>query len=260
MNTARRGGKGQDLDEHVLSILRETIRRSEEYGRKDEVARALFYFLVRVANTWRSIRTLRQHTQDDGFMIDAGTLLRAMLDAWLQTEYLLHDPDKKVDRAKEYLDFEHVERYRISRKVLRHDNPFADRLKSSPKRPEGEKRLVEQYDRVKGKYLVKARQTATPSSAEPRTRDKWYSGDLSAVSRSLGKEVEYDAFVATFNGCVHSSAFAVQAGPMVSPEHVLTIASKIAARVARLNVLHNGIDLGEYYGPIMEALCADFFR
>jgi hypothetical protein len=81
---------------------------------------------------------------------------------------------------------------------------------------------------------------------------------LSALAESLGKRAEYDSFVAVFNGCVHSSALAVQAGPMVSPEHVLTLASKIAARVARLNVQHNRIELGDFYRPIMDTLCRDF--
>ena len=249
----------EEVDEHVLALLKHVIQKSHDCSAKDEVSRAILCFLVRAANTWCSIRTLRQHSPDEKlFMVDAGVLLRAMFDACFQAEYLVHDADSANARANDYLEYEHVERYKISRKVLSHDTQLADRLKSSAKRPEGEKRVLEEYDRVKDRYLVEKRKSDGTVKRGPKTRSTWYSGDLSAIAQSLGKRAEYDTFVAVFNGCVHSSAFAVHAGPMVSPQHVLTLASKIAARVARLNAQHNRIDLGDFYGPIMDALCKDF--
>jgi hypothetical protein len=248
-----------EVDQHVLALLRLVIQKANDSSTKNEVSRALFYFLLRVANTWCSIRTLRQHSPDEQvFMVDAGVLLRAMYDACFQAEYLVHDADRMDAQANDYLEYEHVERYKISRKVLSHDTQLADRLKSSAKRPEGEKRVLEEYDRVKDKYLVEKRQSDGTVKRGPGTRSTWYSGDLSTIAQSLGKRAEYDTFVAVFNGCVHSSAFAVHAGPIMSPEYVLTLASKIAARLVRLNVQHNRIDLGDFYGPILDALCKDF--
>ena len=191
-------------------------------------------------------------------MVDAGTLLRAMYDACFQAEYVAHDPACINARANDYLEYEHVERYRISRKVLGHNTQLANRLKSSAKRPEGEKRVQSEYERVKDKYFLEKRQSDRTVKRGPRTRSTWYKGDLSALADSLGKRAEYDTFVAVFNGCVHSSALAAQTGPVVSPQHVLTLASKIAARVARLNARHNHIDMGDFYGPIMDALCKNF--
>jgi hypothetical protein len=252
-------GAADECDQHVLALLRQVIQKSNDCSTKDEVSRALLYLLLRVANTWCSIRTLRQHSPDEHlFMVDAGTLLRAMFDACFQAEYLAQDADTITARANDYLEYEHVERYRISRKVLSHDTRLADRLKSSAKRPEGEKRVQEQYDRVKDKYLVEKSKPDGAVKRGSRTRSTWYPGDLSAVARSLGKEAEYDSFVAVFNGCVHSSALAVQTGPIVQAQHVLTLASKIAARVARLNAQYNRIDLGGFYGPILDALCKEF--
>lgn len=247
------------VDEHVLALLRLVIQKSDDRSKTNEVSRALLYFLVRVANTWCSIRTLRQHSPDDRvFIVDAGALLRAMYDGCFQAEYLAHDPARIDARASDYLEYEHVERHRISRKVLSHNTQLADRLKSSARRPEGEKRVQDEYDRVKDRYSVEKRKADGTVKRGPATRSTWYSGDLSALAESLGKRAEYDTFVAVFNGCVHSSALAVQAGPMVSPQHVLTLASQIAARVARLSVEHNHIDLGDFYRPIMDALCKDF--
>ena len=248
----------EELDGHVSALLEQVIQKSHDCSTKDEVSRALLCFLVRVANTWSSIRTLRQHSPDEKlFIVDAGVLLRAMLDACFQAEYVVHDAESMNARASDYLEYEHVERYKFSRSVLSHDNQLADRLKSSAKRPEGEKRVLEEYNRVKDKYLVEKRRSDGTVKRGPRTRSKWYPGDLSTIAQSQGKRAEYDTFITQFNGCVHSSAFAVHAGPMVSPQYVLTLASKIAARVARLNAQHNRIDLGDFYGPIMDALCKD---
>ena len=261
MTHGERESLKDELDEHVLALLQKTIQGSEKCSKDDDVSRALLFFLVRVCNTWRSIRTLRAHTHDpEGFMVDAGVLLRAMFDAYLQAEYVVQDRDTQGERARAYLDFEHVERYKIEAKVTGHDNPFADKLKSSPERPEGQIRLRNEYDRVKEKYFVEKRQPGGTVKRGPATRNKWYRPTLPDIACSLGKQAEHDVFVATFHGCVHSSAFAVRRGPMVSPKHVLDWASTIAARVARLNVQCNQIDLGDLYGPILDALCKGYLE
>ena len=248
----------EEFDRHVFALLQQVIQKSNGCIARDEVSRALLYFLLRVANTWCSIRTLQQHSPDEKlFIVDAGVLLRAMFDACYQAEYLVHDADSMNARASDYLEYEHVERYKKSAKVLSHDTRLAQRLRSSAKRPEGERRVAEEYDRVKDRYLVETRQSDGTVKRGPRTRSTWYAGNLATIAQSLGKQAEYDTFVTDFNGCVHSSALAVYGGPVVSPDYVLLLASKIAARVARLNAQHNGIDLGNFYGPIMEALCRD---
>lgn len=258
----RADGIGSDqVDDHVRELLRVTIQRSHPSSGGDDVSRCLLFFLVRVANTWRSIRTLRKYTPDqEGFAVDAAVLLRAMFDAYLQAAFIVHDPNRRNERARAYLDFEHVERYKFATKVTSHDNPLANGLKASPKRPEGEKRLRDHYDRVKGTYLTQKRRADGTVKQGPRTRNKWYVGDLSTIARAVGREAEYDFFVANFHGCVHSSALAVGDGPMFPPAHVLRLASMIAARVAEMSVRYNAIDLGDFYRPILDELCKDFFH
>lgn len=248
------------VHDHVLQFLKHVIVQSEPRTKSDEVARALLFFLVRVSNTWRSIRTLHECIPDDhGPMLDAGALLRAMFDAYLQAAYIVSDQKAAAERARDYFDFEHVERHRRVRTVLTYDNPLAEMLRSSPRRPEGEKRVHHEYDRVKAKYTsgkLRADGTVDPKA---RVRLNWYPGTLADVARSLGKSDEYDIFLAAFHGCVHSSALAVRNGPVVSREHIVDWASTIAARVARLNIEHNRIQLNELHTQILAVLSQSLF-
>lgn len=248
------------IDEHVSELLRLIITHSYERSKSDDVARAHVYFLLRVCNTWHSIRTLSKHSPDEKvFMVDAGMMLRAMFDAYLQAEYVLSDPSKAVQRANDYLDFEHVERYKLAEKVMKYDNPFVRKLKASPARPEGEKWAQSEYDRVKGRYIIGKSKAGKPAEQKPRTRNKWYDGDLSGIARTLGREAEYDIILATFHGCVHSSAFAVRLGSPISAKYVSPWASTIAARVAQLSVQYNRIELDDFYSTLLSRLCKPYF-
>ena len=182
------------------------------------------------------------------FIVDAGTLLRAMYDAYLQAEYLLSDPSKAAERAIDYLDFEHVERYKQVEKLMSHDNEFSNKMKHSPKRPEGEKRVNREYDRVKLRYL---------KSKKGDVRDRWYPNNLRQIAGSQGK-VEYDTIVTALQGCVHSSAMTVQDGPPISPEYITAWASSIAARVAKLNVDYNKIKLNDQDSHILAQFSKPF--
>jgi hypothetical protein len=248
----------EQVDNKFEEILRAIIAELHSRNSKDRVSVALFFLLVREANTWRSIRLLRKHTPEQfhtAFMVDAGTLLRAMFDASLQADFIFCDPATRIERATQYLDFEHVERYVMVQKVLRHENQLANTLKSSPLRPDGEKRVQEAYDRVKDQFLLVEKKKCNGNGKHAaRTRDKWYKGGLFQLAEAAGKVAEYDTFVASFSGCVHSSAFAVRKGPVSPIEHVLVLSSKFAARVAKLNVEYNQLELGEDR-LILEELC-----
>ena len=247
------------LGDKVFELLRNVITQSHPHAQTDVVARALLFFLLRVSNTWRSMRTLDKNTTDDeGPMVDAGALLRVMFDAYLQAEYIASDEKVAVERANDYLDFEHVEKYKRAQRVTSYDNPFAQALKASPHRPTGEVRLQQEYNRVKARYLVEKRQPDGTIQRGPRMRRNWYSGTLADIARSLGKSDEYDILLATFHGCVHSSAWAVRRGPVISREHILDWASTIAARIARLSVEHNRIVLDELHEQILAALCRPY--
>lgn len=132
-------------------------------------------------------------------------------------------------------------------KVLGHNNELADRLNRSAKRTaEAEQRLEEQYDRVRCRYSPPGKN---------QTRNTWYSGSLYDLAKAIGKEAEYDTFVATYQGCVHSSAMALQHGPPVSPAYVLMNASVTAARVALINVEHNHLPMTQGDRAILDEVC-----
>jgi hypothetical protein len=248
----------QELYRHVFALLQEVIQQSEPRSNNDVVSRALIFFLLRVANTWQSIKTLQENApHQEGFLVDAGVLLRAMFDAYLQAEYVVQDPARQHERATEYLDYEHVERYR-AQGVLDLDHPIAEKLRCSPERPEGENRVRTEYERVKDKYLVGQRKSGGNKKRDQNVRKTWYPGDLAAIARGLGKEAEYRFFVATFHGCVHSGAFAIRLGPPIRSNTVVHFASTIAARVARLNARHNRVDLGDVQRQLLERLCKDY--
>jgi hypothetical protein len=230
---------------HIFDMLRNVVSISNEYQRSDPVSRALLYFLSRACNTWLSICTLRKHSPNQRvFIVDAGTLLRAMYDAYLQAEYLLGDLSKAAARANDYFDFQHVEQYKQAEKLMRHDNEFSRKMKRSPERPEGEKRVKQEYERVKHRYLW---------SKKGDVRDHWYPNNLRQITGSQGK-VEYDTIVTSLQGCVHSSAMAVEKGPPISPEYITAWASTIAARVAKLNVDYNKIKLNDQNSQILAQL------
>src|SRR3972149_5983800 len=74
-----------EVDAQFEQLLRHVISESHKCANSDQVARALLFLLMRVSNTWLSIRTLRDHSpHKEVFVVDAGTLLRAMFDAYLQ--------------------------------------------------------------------------------------------------------------------------------------------------------------------------------
>jgi len=247
-------------DENFEQILQTIIVDLHTREKQDAVSVALLFLLVREANTWRSIRLLHKHTPEKfhpAFLVDAGTLLRAMFDANVQAEFIFFDPAKRIERAGQYLDFEHVERFEMLQKILRHDNPLSKSLKSSPKRQDGEKRVQESYDNVKDQFLLDQKKSNGNAQHAPRTRNKWYEGGLPQLAGATGNAAEYDSFVASFSGCVHSSAYAVRYGPMYPEDHILHLASKFAARVAKINVDYNRLEIGEDR-MVLEELCKRF--
>jgi hypothetical protein len=166
-----------------------------------------------------------------------------MYDAYFQAAYLLSKPDEVSQRAQDYFDFAHVERQKFVTKILSLDNFFANRLKASPKREEGEKENKRRFDSVKARFITKRN----------GTRNHWYPGTLAQIA----KTDEYEMLFAAFNGCVHSSASALALGPFVTAENVLLFASTIAAKVAQLSVDRNKTVLSPLSRKLLKMLCQD---
>jgi hypothetical protein len=208
----------------TFESLRDTIRLLNDRAQSDSTARAMLFFLVRVSNTARSVFTLFEHSPET-FFIDAGSLLRVAYDAFLQAAYIVHDPVESSKRAADYLDYADIERYLLTQKVIRYDNPLANRLRNSPKRTEAEPPQRARFDSIKHRYQK-------PDGRG--VRDRWYAGDLRRIAKCVGRVEEYDLFCSQTNGCVHSSAYHVSQGPAFPEQWIADFVLIFACRVAQL--------------------------
>src|SRR5580698_7948520 len=97
-----------EVEEELIRIMRSVITALHQRTNVDNITKSLNYFLIRVANTWNSLRLIRRDTPTDiqsMFMLDAGVLLRCMFDASLQAEFILSDSAKSMEQATLYLEF-----------------------------------------------------------------------------------------------------------------------------------------------------------
>lgn len=128
--------------------------------------------------------------------------------------------------------------------MLKHDNLPTNGVKSSPKFDEAAKAQQEAYNRVKDKL----------------PKNRWYPGTLRDIAgnKDVGKSDEYDTVLSAFQGCVHSSASALRGSIPITAEMAMVLASRIAGRVARLNVDHNQIELSDLHTRILELCRKDY--
>ncbi|QDV40634.1 hypothetical protein Enr13x_04410 [Stieleria neptunia] len=249
-----------NADDHLLRLFRVIVQESNLRKDQNATAHALLMLLVRVGNSWRSIYTLQNNTDDsEGYGVDAGTLLRAMYDAYLQAALICHDPSESEALAQDYIDFQHIERFKLKESIMRHETSLTQHLQSSPNRDEGEKRLNNEYDRVKARFLNERRKKDGTIKHGPGTRNTWYRGTLAEVADRVGNSDEYDSVLRHFHGCVHSSPMAVQCGPLVSSDHLLHWASTIVGRIANFCVKHNHIVLDNVDQQILDVLSKPYF-
>ena len=179
-------------------------------------------------------------------MVDVGTLVRAMYEAYLQAAFILHEQARQRERARLYLDYEHVEKRIVLGKIFKHDTFVSRALKRSSLLPTSEVRMEAQYDRVKDRYLNQKRR---------EIHDKWYEGTLRDLANAIGEKADYDFFMSAFHGYVHSSAFAIRTGPPFQPRDVMTIVSFLASKVAHLAIARFGLQLQPEQQAVIEANC-----
>jgi len=252
------GSSDDETDAAFEQLLRFVVSESNKHIKVNQVARALFFFLMRAANTWQSIRTLRVHSpHDEILVVDTGALLRCMFDAYLQAAYIAFDKKKAAKRAQDYFDFEHIERFRWQSKVLKYDNRLTRRVRSLETFANVNCAVEEAYERVKYRFAEEMGKRKQDAGDSQRIRKQWYPGNLFEIAKAVGKSDEYDTLLSAFHGCVHSSASALKSSwlPVPSAEQVIMWATSIAARTARMSVDHNKIELSQLYSRILE-LCS----
>lgn len=220
----------------VEEMLLEVIKLYGTVAGARNSTRALGYFLTRGYFSWRSLNILCDWAAVPGnqwrFVAhDSVGILRCLMDGHVQAAYLFHDPNEREVRAKLYLEFEHVERFDQANAVIGRDNQVSRWIADSPMRPEGEKRIIAEFDRVKVNYPRRVR-NAGKLTKPIKVRDKWYEGTLRELARVIGWEDEYIIYVKRFNGSIHAGPWAIQCGPPMTPSQHCLLAATLVGRLS----------------------------
>jgi len=233
----------QAVDTLCLEVIRSVHAINDKRG-SSRAMRALF---LRLAYSWQSLCVLAKPGsnphQFDARANDCAAILRCMYDALLQLEYIYKGRNReKLGRL--YLDYEHVERFQAVQEVLKQDNPLANIIRTSPKRPGAEPRVIAEYERVKHFY---------PHGKKGRVREHWYEGSLRRIAKNLARENEWVWLCQRFNSSIHSGPFAMFYGPIApTPRAVEQIALLVVSRGAGCLVSHTGIKICEESHEIVD--------
>ncbi len=130
------------------------------------------FFLVKSIHCFRAYLTLLA----EGYGREGLVLLRSLVEALISLRYIAQQPKK---RARRYLEYDYVARYRLLKAVRRLDDSeggevFRQVLEG---RDEDEKELQAQYESVKSGYKVKT---------------QWSDRSIRCMAKSVGMEWQYD--------------------------------------------------------------------
>ena len=179
---------GRETWNHVNEIERAILSKWQDHplpGRADEAARR---FMNRADQLVAAAAGLLKLHCD----FELPLLLRSLFELSVQFEYLMRDLEP---RAKLYLEFEHVTRYRTGQSWPKLPGEIGQGLRHSPQRTGGEAGNRARYEVVRSHYSVK------PNSA--RVRLHWYAGTLKDVAVEVGRAEEYDAFYGLYSAWAH---------------------------------------------------------
>ena len=102
----------QFICEHEAELCEYVRREAERRAVGDDVAKASWLLYQRIGHASQSLYVLRDHAPHD-WSVDGVSILRTIYDATLQLLWLLHDPKRRAERAKLYLDFLEVEKHQM---------------------------------------------------------------------------------------------------------------------------------------------------
>lgn len=152
--------------------------------------------------------------------------IRAMFEVWLQLEFILRDP---AERAKRYLEFEHVTRYlRMNAIVKNPSGPIGQRLASSPRCDQGQARNKREYDRVRPLFEY------TTKAGKKKDAKNWYKMRIDELADSLGFAGEYRFVYAACSDWAHANpSRSREEDPFAEPEWILLTCTGLYARMLK---------------------------
>ncbi len=136
-------------------------------------------------------------------------LIRSLLELSMQLEFLLKDPE---ERAQDYLDFEHVTRYKQVQALVKAPvGTIARTIAYSPDRLSGEPRLKRNYDRVRARF----------ARGKSQTWPSWYCMTVRDLDKTVGRLPEYNFWYKLCSGWAHGDPFQSREQQLVKPPAVL---------------------------------------
>lgn len=212
------------------------------------VAAAIEMIATRLAASGDSLAVLRSNSPHD-YRFDAASILRTIYDVMLQGLYIMADPAKREERAQLYLDFMWVERKRRLELMDSSGTDLAKRISGSPKRPNAEPAIEEQFEDVRVKY----------TSKKGKVRDNWYPGSLRDLAKAAELEAEYELMQKFLSGVVHSSPLTLKDGPLISDYQLIDWHWVFAFRIHGAYAEYKGVTLDETEKELIDSARRNVF-
>ena len=173
---------------------------------------ALRVFHKRLTSSLDTLQLICGYSKHN-YHYDAVMILRGMYDAMLQAMYIISVPSEVSKRAELYHDYIWIEKHSLLGRFDKSTTRFANLIKNSPMRATNEKTIIEQFNRVKTKYLCK----------NGRVRSNWYPGKLDIIAKDVGLSDEYELMQHTLSKVVHSTPFGVKGNSIIKGPSALTM-------------------------------------
>lgn len=157
---------------------------------------------------------------------EAPLLVRALLEASVQFEYLMQDP---AARGQLYLDFQHVTAYRQMRALIEKPvGDIANQVASSKDRAAGELRLKKEHDRVIQNF------TTTTKKGKHQTWNSWYCMKFRCLAVKMKRDAEYRLWYKQCSAWAHADPFQTRNAFSVRPRAAYMAAQCYYARMLLL--------------------------
>ena len=227
----------------LLEIAEYVIERLPQHFKDQYVSEAITIFVNRAGQLFATacglLKLRRVH--------DAPLVIRALFELATQFEYLMRDPS---NRAQAYLDFTHITRYRQWQAIVKAPAGAISRhLAQSALRPEGEKRLKQEYDRVFPQF----------QKSGTRPWDAWYCKTFYGLASDVDRTGEYDFWYRLGSAHAHGDPFSVErqaALQSVMPVNLFIAALTYYVRILR--PLTSSMILPAEYHEVFEELNKEF--
>lgn len=172
-----------ELDAHILA-------RWDQVNLSNDAKLVIARFLQRAQQL---VSGLVQHDRCHRYDL-AQSLIRPLFELSAQLEFLLRDPEP---RARKFVDFEVVTKYRLQRSLLGNPTgPVSSRVAMPPLRAAGEARLEADFRRVEPQFR---RNPADSRKHWPN----WYCMTVKSLCEQIGWTREYEVMYALWSGWTH---------------------------------------------------------